>query len=120
MDNTMTALGYNEEVQKIADEYLEKYEEEGAAMPSISGLAVKLGVTRQTLYNWSEQFETFGAYHDRLMATQENVLWDKGLRNEYNAALVKLALGNHGHKEKIEESGDPNAPKELNIRVINE
>jgi molybdopterin-guanine dinucleotide biosynthesis protein len=95
---------YNKKVLAQAEYYLEHYDEKGIDnfIPSIAGLAVYLEVTKRTLYMWMEKHSTFDNLCDRILAKQESVLLDKGLRNDCNANIAKLALHNHGYKEKTE------------------
>lgn len=93
---------YTEEtIQKVRD-YMENYEKLGHVIPSIAGLSVYLEVARDTIYDWSHQEEKqdFSDILQTLLATQEQILFSKGLTNDFNATIVKLALGKHGYTEK--------------------
>ena len=42
--------------------------------------------------------------------------WNKGLKNEYNAQLVKLLLGKHGYHDKSENTNNTN----LNVNQMSD
>lgn len=94
---------YTDQVLEQGYHYLDNYTQEGDPFPSTSGLAVFLGVGRQTLYNWarSEGKEEFMYLLDRLQTKQEQVLWSQGMRGNFNANLCKLALGKHGYRDEL-------------------
>ena len=113
------------ELLETAEKYIDDYNDYGDAMPSIAGISLVLGISRQVMYNWRDENhatynEKWAEIHDRLLTKQENVLLNNGLTNVFNPAITKLALGKHGYKERVEESSDPDAPKELNIKILHE
>lgn len=92
---------YSEEMEMKADHYIENYAEYGHPLPSIVGMAVVLAVHKCTLYEWAKRER--GGFADTLAHcndAQELALLNKGLTNEFNATIVKLALANHGYSEK--------------------
>ena len=95
---------YNDETIPLTLEYIENYKTEGDAMPSIAGLACVLGVARDTIHAWrhDEGKEDFSDILDKLLATQERVLFNRSLLGDYNASIAKLALGKHGYSDKVE------------------
>jgi hypothetical protein len=101
---------YNEETISKTQYYLDNYESIGDMIPSIAGLAVYLGIHRDTVYDWSNQIEKqdFSDILGQILAKQEQVLFNKGLTNDFNATIVKLALGKHGYSERqhTEHSGE--------------
>lgn len=100
---------YNEETIPKTLGYIENYEDEGDAIPSVAGLACFLKVSRETIYDWSKQDDKkeFSDILQTLLATQEKILVNKGLKSEFNSNITKLALGKHGYHEssKVEHSG---------------
>lgn len=94
---------YSKEILAKTEEYVETYEKLGDVIPSVEGLSLYLGITRTTIYDWIKQDDKkeFSDTLERLNAKQKKVLLDKGLDNQFNATIVKLALGNHGMSEKI-------------------
>ena len=91
--------GYSSEVQAKADTYLEK---NTRVIPSATGLAVFLGVSRSTIYKWVESFPTFSDTLDEILSNQELDALDGGLNGDFNPAISKLVLANHGYREKQE------------------
>lgn len=91
---------YNEGILELANEYMENYEEHGDVFPSILGLACVLRVTRKTLYNWAENNEAFLHILEELKQKSERTLLKKGLINEFNSNITKLALGKYGYHDK--------------------
>ena len=100
---------YSEETLTKTQDYLDHFEEYGDAIPSIAGLAVFLGISRETVYDWSrqEKKKKFSYILRNILSKQENVLINKGLKNEFNSNITKLALGKHGYTDKSDfTSGD--------------
>lgn len=118
----MRPTKYNEDIIKKSKDYLENYEKLGDATPTIAGLAVYLGISRETIYDWSSQEEKwqFSDTIKLLSAKQEAILWNKGLKNEFNPTICKLGLANHGHADKFKNevtgaNGKDFFPAQINI-----
>lgn len=71
-------------------------------IPTKGGLARYLGVSRDTLYEWSTQHEDFSDIMEWLGSEQEDRLINNGLSGSYNPTIAKLLLAKHGYSEKIE------------------
>lgn len=101
---------YSEEKLKLTEEYIDNFEEHGHVIPSAIGLSMVLGVSRKTLYNWADQEENIAFLHilGKLQDAQEFVLLSKGLKNEFNSNITKLALGKHGYHEKLDQQSTMN------------
>lgn len=103
--------------------YLANYdsEEVGDAMPSVAGLAVFLGVSRSSIYEWADDPEKaqFSDILETLLAKQEQVLFNRALRGDFNASIAKLALGKHGYSDKQDNthSGPNGGPIEQVQRI---
>jgi hypothetical protein len=97
---------YTPEMVENAKDYLATYRQLGRMIPSNAGLAVFLGVSRDTLYEWAKDEEKaeFSDILNKIQAKQEEVLIDKGLDGEFNAAITKLALGKHGYHDKVDST----------------
>ena len=80
----------------------EEWENETELIPSIAGLALFLGVSRSTLYEWAKHNKSFSDTLEDLLGTQEVSLLNGGLRGRFNAQISKLALANHGYSDKQE------------------
>lgn len=95
---------YTPELLEKARQYIYEYEKYDHAFPSDIGLALVLGISKTSLYDWAqhEDKKEFSDILDVINDTQQIVAWNKGLKNEYNATLVKLLLGKHGFSDKVE------------------
>ncbi len=97
---------YSNDTLIVAREYLENYEKHGDQIPSIAGLAIILGIRRETLHVWAKEEgkEEFSNILGAILAKQENVLINKGLTGDFNSAISKLVLGKHGYHEKVDST----------------
>jgi hypothetical protein len=95
---------YGLKILTKAKDYLTNYKVYGDAIPSIAGLAVRLKISRSTVYDWAkhEDKKEFSYILDHILSDQERVLINKGLTNEFNSNITKLALGKHGYSDKSE------------------
>lgn len=100
---------YNKELLAKAKDYLVNYDQYDHAIPSEAGLSDVLGVTRETLNQWSkdEEKKEFSDTLRKIKNKQELVTVNKGLKGDFNAAITKLILHNHGYsdKQEVEQSG---------------
>lgn len=94
---------YNDETVGKCRQYLDEYD---TPIPSIAGLSLYLGVSRSSIYEWgkTEGREDYSDILEAILATQEQVLFSKGLTNDFNATIVKLALGKHGYHDKADNT----------------
>ncbi len=119
---TKTKMGrpskFAESLAKAKEYLMGGYETVGDVIPSVAGLACYLGVSRKTVYNYGEQSEEFLHTLDGIGAMQENKLINKGLTGDFNSAITKLMLANHGYSDKQQvdhQSSDGSmTPKGLN------
>jgi len=93
---------YTDETLEIARDYLNNYEVTGDVIPQIAGLAVRLCVSRETIYDWAKQEDKqdFSDIVRDILSKQESVLMNKGLIGDFNSNICKLALGKHGYTDK--------------------
>ncbi len=93
---------YSNDTLIVARDYLNHYEKHGDQIPSIAGLAVILGVRRETLHVWAKEEgkEEFSNILGEILATQEKVLINKGLTGDFNPTIAKLVLGKHGYHDR--------------------
>ncbi len=108
---------YSEEMLKNAKAYVENYEVTGDCVPSIAGMACELGVCENTIQAWSrdEEKKEFLSTLGDLKAKQHRVTLNKGLLGDFNAAITKLLLYNHGYTEKSsnEHTGPDGGPVQI-------
>jgi len=112
---------YNEEVQKLAEDYLINFEKLGDPFPSVVGLACELKVCEKTIYNWAntEGNEIFLQTLSRIKATQHRKAVAGGIYGVFNPAITKLILHNHGYSDKTDQtmSGPGGSPIETNVNL---
>ncbi len=93
---------YGKEIQAKADQYLIDYKDLDEVIPSAAGLAVYLGVSKASLYNWAKENSKFLDTLSDINAAQELKALNGGMANQYNATITKLVLANHGYSDKQE------------------
>jgi hypothetical protein len=106
---------YSEEMLDKAKEYLascEDIETErevgqkieyrlNVKLPTIQGLAVYLGVSRDSIYEWSSKYPEFSDTIEQIITAQADKLINQGLAGNYNSTIAKLMLSsNHNMREK--------------------
>jgi len=97
---------YSQEIVEKAQHYLDYYEEYGHKIPSSAGLALVLGLSRETLRSWSKDDgkKEFLVILDRIHQKQECLLLDNGLTGQFNATITKLVLGKHGYHDRAQQT----------------
>ncbi len=99
------------ELMQKAESYLAVWDKEGDVIPSIAGLALFLGVSRETIHTWRHEFEAFSDTLARLLSMQERITLNKGLTGDFTAPISKLVLHNHGYSDKAESTNTLQGPK---------
>ena len=74
-------------------------------LPTIEGLAVYLGIARNTVYDWEDKYIEFSHIIEELRAIQADRLINNGMSGDYNPTIAKVLLTKHGYREGIENSG---------------
>lgn len=70
-------------------------------MPTMQSLAVYLGITKATMYEWSKLYPEFSYSLEQLIAEQHARLLENSLSGDYNSTIAKLVLSsNHGYVER--------------------
>lgn len=121
---------YNDQLQKLADEYVDnwnlyleiKSKDDPSkvthvvnSIPSIVGLALHLGVHRDSIYNWAKIHEKFIYTLERIKQKQEMFLIHHGLTKGYDSGFAKfLSINVTDYKDKVEVSST-NKNIEINI-----
>ncbi len=73
-------------------------------LPKVEGLAVFIGVHKDTLYEWAKIHEEFSDALERVKNEQFIRLIDQGLSGNYNPTIAKLLLSNiHGLRDDRKE-----------------
>lgn len=71
-------------------------------MPTMEGLALYLGIHRDTLYDWAKKYPQFSDVLEHLRAKQADRLINNGLSGDYNPTIAKVLLTKHGYTDKQE------------------
>jgi hypothetical protein len=70
-------------------------------LPTVEGLAIKLGISRETVYQWEKEDDQFSDIVKKLRVDQGQKLIQNALANRYNSTIAKLILsGKHGYVEQ--------------------
>lgn len=70
-------------------------------LPTVEGLALKLNIHRDTLYDWAKDNEEFSDILAKLKSKQADKLIQNSLAGRYNATIAKMILsGKHGYIEQ--------------------
>ncbi len=101
---------YLDEYVSKVDEYLLLHKDEEidskklrVKLPTIEGFALFIGVSKKSLYNWSEEHPEFLHALGKIETEQKERLINSGLSGDYNSTIAKLILSaNHGMSEKTE------------------
>ena len=112
---------YDDAMQFRADAYLYIYEEQlQEVVPSHAGLAVYLGVCKDTLYEWAKHHSMFSDTLQKIKSNQEKCLINRGLSGKYNAQITKLMLANHNYSEKTDVNHGGQKDNPVITKVIRE
>jgi hypothetical protein len=107
---------YTKKLQGIADAYVEDCTAFEDVVPTVAGLSLALGITRETVYAWAKatvktgggevlQYPEFSDTISKLQAKQERELIANGLQSVFNPAITRLMLSsNHGYKERTDHT----------------
>lgn len=74
--------------------------------PMLEGLALHLGVHKDTIQEWKKAHADFSVLVGDLLSLQAVFLAENGLSGEWNATLAKVFLSKHGYREGIEQMGE--------------
>jgi hypothetical protein len=81
------------------------WEAQGDVVPQAVSLALAMGVSKSTIYEWAKDPEKqeFSDILTRVQQTQEQKLINGGLSGGFNPAVTKMLLCKHGYSDKIEQ-----------------
>lgn len=74
----------------------------GTLLPTIEGLAFRLNIRRDTLYEWEKTNQDFSDILEDIRQLQANKLIQNSIVNRYNPTIAKMMLSKYGYVEKTE------------------
>lgn len=86
-------------------------------IPMIEGLALYLGINRDTVYDWQGKYPEFSDIVKQILAEQAKRLVHGGLSGEYNPLIAKVLLTKHGYREGSELSGPEGGPVSIDTNM---
>ena len=106
-----------DEVAKKANDYILNPKVYGDIVPTVEGLAVALGMSRENLYKMAEKNEIILHTMELLNTHQSKLLITGGLLNRFNAAITRLLLSRHGYieKQQVEMEGQIQFNEEVKL-----
>jgi hypothetical protein len=99
---------YTPDIKRKVEVYIQYHRTEGMTdkVPSIANMAIELGVSRDTLYEWAKKHEEFSDILDEVLTLQEDKLLNYGLNSKWNPTITKLMLSKHGYREGHDVTSD--------------
>jgi len=94
---------YNATILEKAEHYIINYGKYGDEIPMIDGLALELGIHRDTINDWEKKYPEFSDIVRTLMTHQGRKLMNGSLNGSFRERTATLALSsNHGLVAKTE------------------
>ena len=95
---------YKPDMVEKARRYIANHEDFDDPVPTVAGLACVLGVTRKTVYEWSngDDKPEFSDILEELAQKQERCLVRGGLMSAFNAPIAKMMLTKHGYSDRVD------------------
>ena len=94
---------YNSKILEKAEDYIKNYINYGDQIPMIDGLALELGIHRDTVNDWEKKYPEFSDIVRTLMTHQGRKLMNGSLNGSFRERTATLALSsNHGLVAKTE------------------
>src|SRR3972149_2424456 len=90
---------YTPELLKKIDEYLSEAVPTNMRIPTVEGLCLKLGINRDTAYDWAKKYKQISDTLELIKVKQKEYLTEVGIfgGKEINSNIVALFLkANHG------------------------
>jgi len=103
------------------DRYLEETGPENMHLPKVVSFARRIGVHKDTLYEWAKIHPEFSDALSKIMEKQEEDLTDTGIfgGKEINQSIIKLMLmNNHGYREKSDTDITTGGQKIVGFNIL--
>jgi hypothetical protein len=95
---------YRDNMVDKAYEYINGgYQDHDHVIPSVVGLALALGITSTTCYEWAKLYPDFSFMLRTLMDAQQEVCISGGMSGRFNSTITKLVLSKHGYSDRVEQ-----------------
>jgi len=92
---------------KTAFQSGKKIDIRGETIPSLAGMALYIGISKQALEKKIKTNARLGRLNNELMALQEAIALNLGLQGKLNRYITGLVLNRHGYKTPHEETETP-------------
>lgn len=111
---------YNDDMILQAEEYMEMCGRENMSLPTIEGLALKLGIDDETVGLWARENPKFSATIKDLQAKQKSQLMDDGLYGgrEVNSRMAIFLLKVNHNMVETTHTDITSGGKEIKPLVI--
>lgn len=115
------------ELIKTAIDYVDDCTAFEDVVPTVAGLALAMGISKDTVYEWAAAKNEDGSLKNKefsdavsdLKSKQEKELIANGLQSVFNPAITRLMLSsNHGYKEKQDVTSDDKPIAPLLVRFV--
>lgn len=121
--NEQTCIKAQEYLDSCIDEEYVRIKSEGdkstsfdnlvkVKLPTREGLALCLGITTETTYDWANKYPEFSYIISKLNQIRADKLQNSGLGGTYNPTIAKLLLAKHGYVDRQEVTGADGGPQE--------
>jgi len=107
---------YRPEMVEEIEKYLEEAVPQNMKIPTIEGIALRLGISRETVYQWAKEYPEFSDTIVKQKILQKEYLQEIGIfgGKEINATIVALMLKvNHDMIETTREEHTGAGGKDL-------
>lgn len=78
-------------------------EDDKEVIPTIFGLALWLGISSSTAYQWAKEKPKFSDTLRILMDRQGQICLQGGMTGRFNSTITKLILSKHGYSDRVEQ-----------------
>lgn len=109
-------LKYNDKIIEKTKDYIENYKKYGDEIPMVDGLALELGVHRDTINDWEHKYPDFSDFVRILMTSQGRKLMNGSLNGEFREKTATLALSSH-HGLVAKQELDIKGEMDMNFMV---